>query len=60
VHAVMLRAEKAMRAELAKETLASVANTFSLKAPAEFSDKIAHWMQDRFNARTSTRTSRSK
>lgn len=59
VHAVMIRAEKAMRAVLAQETLANVADTFGRKAPAEFSDEIAHWIQGRFSARTTTRTSRS-
>lgn len=58
-HAAMLRAEKAMRAALAQETLANVANIFGRKAPPEFSDDIAHWIQARFSARTSTRTSRS-
>ncbi|MBK3777761.1 Rrf2 family transcriptional regulator [Azospirillum brasilense] len=59
VHAVMIRAEKAMRAVLAQESLANVADTFGRKAPAEFSDEIAHWIQGRFSARTTTRTSRS-
>lgn len=59
VHAVMLRAEKAMRASLAQETLANIADIFGRKAPPEFSDDITHWIQDRFSARTATRTSRS-
>ncbi|MBP2301827.1 RrF2 family transcriptional regulator [Azospirillum picis] len=60
VHATMMRAEKAMRAVLAQETLASVAGTFGRKAPQEFSDDVARWMQDRFSARASTRTARSR
>ena len=55
IHAVMLRAEKAMRDSLASQTLADVARAVGRKAPPEFSDEVRDWMDDRTNARTSKR-----
>ncbi len=60
VHAVMLRAEKAMRATLAQETLASVAAGFGRKAPPEFGGDVERWIRERIEARGSSRTPRSR
>ncbi|MEQ8663032.1 MAG: Rrf2 family transcriptional regulator [Gammaproteobacteria bacterium] len=51
IHAVMLRAESAMRAALAAETLADVATALERKAPAEFAVTVEHWLRDRAAAR---------
>jgi Rrf2 family protein len=51
VHAVMLRAEKAMRASLAQETLGGIAATFGRKAPPEFASNVGRWMDSRIMAR---------
>jgi len=55
IHAIMLRAEKSMRASLACETLASLARTLAGKAPAEFSVDVQVWIDDRANARRKTK-----
>lgn len=52
VHATMLRAEKAMRASLANETLADIAGAFGRKAPPEFAEEIGKWLGHRATART--------
>nr|WP_110753172.1 Rrf2 family transcriptional regulator [Phyllobacterium leguminum] len=52
IHAVMLRAEKAMRDSLASQTLADVARVLDRKAPPEFSDDVRDWLDDRVKART--------
>jgi Rrf2 family protein len=59
IHAVMLRAEKAMRDTLAKESLADVAKTFGRKAPPEFTNDVQKWIEDRLKTRASTRKSRT-
>lgn len=51
IHAVMLKAEQAMRAELAANTLADVAGTFGRKAPAEFLIEVQDWISDRIDSR---------
>ncbi|MDT3671298.1 MAG: Rrf2 family transcriptional regulator [Aromatoleum sp.] len=51
IHAVMLKAEQAMRAELAANTLADVAGTFERKAPAEFIVQLHDWVSDRIDSR---------
>lgn len=51
VHAVMLRAEKAMRASLASETLGGIATTFGRKVPPEFGRDVGAWIEDRTKAR---------
>jgi Rrf2 family protein len=56
IHAVMLRAEKAMRDALAEETLADLARTVGRKAPAEFGERIQQWLNVRGTARRSVRT----
>lgn len=52
IHAVMLRAEKQMRAELAKVTLADLA---AGGRPAPFEARVADWFRDRSTARESAR-----
>lgn len=52
VHAVMLRAEKAMRASLASETLGGIATTFGRKVPAEFGRDVEAWIAERSRTRT--------
>lgn len=51
IHAVMLKAEQAMRAELAANTLADVARTVERKAPTEFFVQIQDWVSDRIDSR---------
>jgi len=51
VHAVMMRAEKAMRDSLAKETLADIASVFGRKAPSEFAEDVGQWLGDRARGR---------
>ncbi|MGQ9365093.1 RrF2 family transcriptional regulator [Azospirillum sp. ST 5-10] len=60
VHAVMLRAEKAMRATLAQETLADVADRFGRKAPPEFAGAVGDWIEGRIGARASARSARTR
>ena len=55
IHAVMLRAEKAMRDSLAQETLASLAAEVSRKAPKNFSIEVRDWLNGRANDRASPR-----
>lgn len=57
VHAVMLRAEQAMRRELARTTLAELAAVAGKKAPEGFTQDIRTWLNDRWVARTDTRAS---
>jgi Rrf2 family protein len=52
IHAVMLRAEKAMRDSLASQTLADIAGDLGGKAPPEFSDDVRKWLADRTKGRT--------
>lgn len=47
IHAVMLRAEKAMRAELAANSLGDVANAVARKAPAVFPREVQAWLDAR-------------
>ena len=51
IHAVMLKAEKAMRDELAAHSLADLATTFAGKAPPEFIAQVQDWMCERVSAR---------
>jgi Rrf2 family protein len=51
VHATMLRAEKAMRASLAKETLADIGKSFASVAPPEFSEDVSKWIEGKAHAR---------
>jgi Rrf2 family protein len=51
IHAVMLRAEQSMRNELARTTLADLAQTVGRKAPPSFVAGIRAWLGDRAVAR---------
>lgn len=55
IHAVMLRAEKAMRDSLAQETLASIAAVVEQKAPKTFPIEVRDWLSDRTKARAPQR-----
>ena len=55
VHAVMLRAEKSMRAEMARTSILDLAEGMYRKAPAEFGPNIGRWFQDRAVGRESSR-----
>jgi len=59
IHAVMLRAEKAMRAELAKTSLRDVAAAVGGKAPPEFPAEVGAWMSARAMGRTKGRETRA-
>lgn len=52
IHAVMLRAEKAMRDELASQTLADVSRTVIRKAPTHFAGDLEAWLAERLSKRT--------
>lgn len=52
IHAVMLRAEKAMRAELANQSLLDVAEVVRRKAPAIFARQVEEWVGGRIEDRT--------
>jgi Rrf2 family protein len=52
VHAVMLRAEKAMRDTLAGTTLRDIADAVGRKAPPEFARDIQSWLDARLRGRT--------
>jgi len=47
VHAVMLAAEKAMRQELKRHTLAGLAQRVSEKTPTIYGEQIIQWLSDR-------------
>lgn len=51
VHAVMLRAEKAMREELAGQSLADLGQAVASKAPAEFGGEVQTWLGNRLRER---------
>jgi Rrf2 family protein len=55
VHAVMLRAEKSMRAEMARTSLLDLMQTVDRKAPAEFGDTVGQWLGERAATRERTR-----
>ena len=48
----MLQAERAMRDELAAQTLGAVADRFSGKAPETFFRDVGTWMDQRLAGRT--------
>lgn len=52
IHAVMLRAEKAMRDTLAGESLADLAQAVGRKAPPEFATDLGRWIDGRIKTRT--------
>jgi Rrf2 family protein len=45
VHAIMLKVEKAMRAELSVHTLADVAAAVDRKSPPSFAIDVEHWIE---------------
>jgi Rrf2 family protein len=55
VHAVMLRAEKSMRQELAQTTLLNIADALEAKAPATFGGEVGQWLDDRVAGREHAR-----
>ncbi|MFC3127211.1 RrF2 family transcriptional regulator [Pseudoroseomonas globiformis] len=58
IHAVMIRAEKAMRAELAKTSLASLMTVVAEKGqPPGFGKQVQAWFADRQTAREGARIS---
>jgi len=57
VHAVMLRAEKSMRREMAGTTLLDLANAVAVKAPPEFGESADRWLQERTAGRERARIS---
>lgn len=54
IHAVMLRAEEAMRSELARTTIMDLARGF--KTPPGFGEEVASWFAERGVAREASRT----
>jgi len=57
IHAVMLRAEKSMRREMAQTTLLDISNAVGVKAPDTFGAEIGGWLDDRVAAREHARVS---
>lgn len=55
IHAVMLRAEKQMRAELAATTLEDLADGVAQKEPARFGHSVVEWFDARAEARDHAR-----
>lgn len=55
IHTIMLMAEKRMRDELAAHSLAELAALVAAKAPAEFGQQIAQWLDERSAGRRSDR-----
>lgn len=53
IHAVMLRAENAMRAEMSRTSLLSLAR--GVRYPADFSEKVTAWFDERADAREHAR-----
>lgn len=60
VHAVMLKAEKAMRDALASETLADIGGRVERKAPATFGADTKAWFDRRIAQRRSGRPAQAK
>lgn len=60
IHAVMLKAEKAMREALAAATLGEIAATFGRKAPASFDGEVRGWLAGRHAARGAQRAPRKR
>ncbi|MBF0446872.1 MAG: Rrf2 family transcriptional regulator [Magnetococcales bacterium] len=51
IHAVILKAEQAMRDELASHSLADISQTVTCKAPNEFPSQIQEWIAHRVKSR---------
>jgi Rrf2 family protein len=58
IHAVMIRAQKVMRNELAKTSLAALMSTLANKVqPPDFADQVRDWFEGRQTAREDARVS---
>jgi Rrf2 family protein len=55
VHAVMIRAERSMRNELARTTLRDLVDGVGRKAPPSFEADMQNWLADRIEVRTEAR-----
>jgi Rrf2 family protein len=55
IHAVMLRAEKSMRQEMARTTLQDIGAAVELKAPATFGEDVGRWLDGRTEGRERAR-----
>ncbi len=55
IHAVMIRAERTLRDELARTTLHDLADGVARKAPPEFEADVKTWLADRIEVRTEAR-----
>jgi Rrf2 family protein len=51
IHSVMIRAEKALRDDLAQTTLSEIARSVSKKVPVDFSKQVTRWLEVRATAR---------
>lgn len=60
IHAVMLKAERAMRDALASETLADIGGRLERKAPATFGADTRAWFDQRMTERRSGRLAQTK
>ena len=60
IHAVMLRAEQAMRDSLARETLESIAAVVERKAPRKFSAEISDWLNGKALGRAGLRQQKAR
>jgi Rrf2 family protein len=60
IHAVMLRAGKAMRQELARQSLGDVARAVDRKAPVQFSSDVQAWFARRETTRSRKRSVRDR
>lgn len=56
IHAVMLKAEEAMRAQLAAHSLADISRTVERKSPGEFFIQIDDWVSQRAKGKKPGRT----
>lgn len=55
IHAVMLRAEKSMRREMAQTTLLDIVNAVGVKAPESFGLEVGDWLDGRIANRQKPR-----
>lgn len=55
IHALMLRAENSMRAELGRTTLHELAKGVGSRAPADFAGQLQDWFSGRVQVRTDAR-----
>ncbi|RCW82234.1 RrF2 family transcriptional regulator [Phyllobacterium bourgognense] len=60
IHAVMLRAQKSMRQEMARTTLEDLSGAFDRRAPAAFGEDVGAWLDNRAVNREATRISAVK